>query len=109
MVQPQELVPISVDGVEFGWRVDRNPQWCTADGWRGLLLYVEASGSRGRSLHIELPFEIRDHGSTPHRQRPKVSAQALSRYIREALEAGWDPSSRGKTFLYVVAKQTSAG
>jgi hypothetical protein len=96
------LTSIKADGEEFGWRVERNPQWCAADGWRGSLLHVETIAGGGRTFKIELPFSIRDHRSTPHRQRPKISAAPLSGHIRAELKAGWSPSSRGRPFLYVV-------
>jgi len=105
MTRQEGLSTIIVNGNEYLWRVERNPQWCSADGWRGMLLHVEPGSSDGRALNIELPFERKDHRSTPHRQRPKITLSMVSMYIREALEAGWDPTSRGKVFQYTVEKK----
>ena len=91
---------LSVDGTEYTWSVHREPQWCTADGWKGLSLAVQWSGGQARTLIIELPFRIDDHRSTPHRQRPNVSVATLEQYIRAAIEDGWDPQSRGKDYVY---------
>jgi len=54
----------------------------------------------GRNLIVELPFERSSHRSTPQRQRPAVSIAEVERYIREAIDAGWDPESRGKPFVF---------
>jgi len=35
-------------------------------------------------------------------QRPKLSEKTIEAGIRQALAAGWDPESRGKTFVYNV-------
>jgi len=89
-----------VGGASFRFKVHREPQWCGSDGWKGLALAVEAVDKAGRNLIVELPFEHSSHRSTPHRQRPSISVAKVEGYIREALEAGWDPESRGKPFVY---------
>ena len=37
-----------------------------------------------------------------HQQRPKVSKSDVAVRIKEAIEAGWDPESRGKPFSYII-------
>ena len=108
MVKMKELNTVTVDGVEFLWRIERNPQWCTVDGWKGAVLHVESAINKGRCLKIEFPFELRDHKSAPQRQRPKISASTLSECIQNAISAGWDPSSRGKAFRYPVIEKEDA-
>jgi hypothetical protein len=94
---------VEVGGATYAWSVHREPQWCTIDGWKGLALEVAAQDASGRQLIIELPFQAKSHRSTPHRQRPNVARSEIERYIREALEAGWDPDSRGKPFVFEPA------
>jgi hypothetical protein len=94
---------ITVDGSEFRWRVHREPQWCTADGWKGLSICIElAEGSPHRQLLLQYPFEVKERGSTPHRQRPQISEARLTANIRQAVAAGWKPDSRGKPFVFDV-------
>jgi len=92
---------IQVDGRRLCWRVRREPQWCTADGWKGLSIAVELDGSH-RQLFLEYPFRINSHFSTPHRQRPKISEKVLERHVRLAIAAGWTPEERGKPFVFQV-------
>ena len=90
----------TVGAASFRFKVHREPQWCGADGWKGLALAIESVEKPGRNLIVELPFERASHRSTPHRQRPAISIADVERYIREAMNAGWDPESRGKPFVY---------
>jgi hypothetical protein len=91
---------VTVGGAAFRFQIHREPQWCGADEWKGLALAVESVDKSGRSLIIELPFEKASRRSTPQRQRPAVSKADVEGYIREAMEAGWDPESRGKPFVF---------
>lgn len=94
---------IAVGELSFRWKIHREPQWCTSDGWKGLAISVERADVRGRQLLIELPFSANERRSTPQRQRPNVSDAELRVHIAEAIDAGWKPESRGKPFLLEVA------
>ena len=59
MATRKELNTIIVDGVEFLWCIERNPQWCTVDGWKGPVLHVQSASGGERYLNIELPFELK--------------------------------------------------
>jgi hypothetical protein len=39
--------------------------------------------------------------------RPGISAAKVAAHIREAMEEGWDPDSRGKPFVYEVGELPS--
>jgi hypothetical protein len=86
----------------FTWRVHREPQWCTSDGWKGLAVLVERVDGGQRVLIVEFPFEAQTRRSTPHRQRPFVSQKQLEDAITAALDAGWDPEKRGKPYVFEV-------
>jgi hypothetical protein len=100
---PQSCELVEVEGDEFRWHVHRQPQWCTADGWKGLALHVEHARDPQRALIIEFPFSVANRRSTPQRQRPSVSAKQIAAGISAALAAGWEPSSRGKPFVFELA------
>ena len=91
---------VTVGEASFRFKVHREPQWCGADGWKGLALAIEAVDKPGRNLIVELLFEKATHRSTPQRQRPAISIAEVELYIREAMDAGWDPDSRGKPFVF---------
>jgi hypothetical protein len=96
-----------VDGETFGWRVEREPQWCTVDGYRGLTLLVERLADPRRSLLIEYPFPRAWKGfGTQGRkvQRPQIQPQDVAVRIAEAMAQGYDPDRRGKPFLFKVGQ-----
>ncbi len=92
---------ISVDGEDFAWRLHREPQWCTADGWRGMVLAVRHVDGQREAL-VEWPMPKAASHSVPYRQRPKIDAPLLNRAVTAAIQAGWQPLSRGKPVSVLV-------
>jgi hypothetical protein len=92
---------VSVEGTDFSWRLHREPQWCTADGWRGLVIAVRHVEGQREAL-VEWPMPKIASNSVPYRQRPKIDALLLSQAVNAAIEAGWEPLSRGKPFNVLV-------
>jgi hypothetical protein len=100
----RELVSeLTLDGARYRWSIERYPRY-TSEGYRGLCVHVEVATGSGRLLVLEFPFEERDHRSMPHHQRPKPSDRELTTHIMGAIGAGWEPSSRGKPFVYAVGR-----
>jgi len=91
---------VRIDNQDFRWRIQRQPQWCTADGWKGLTLHVELAREPRRALITEFPFKIVNHRNDPAQQRPKVTEKDVVTAISAALTAGWNPESRGKPFRF---------
>jgi hypothetical protein len=94
-----------VEGLKLNWAIHREPQWCTADGYKGLSIVVRLTEGKGRELLLEYPFKMPASGvGLP--QRPKITVKALEADIRAALAAGWSPTSRGKPFAFQVAENS---
>lgn len=91
---------IEVDGSTYEWAVQREPQWCTADGWRGLVLSIRVAGGQREAL-LEFPMPTSGNGS-PHRRRPNISKVVVANGVRAAVKAGWEPFSRGKPETFMV-------
>lgn len=92
---------VSVDGEDFAWRLHREPQWCTTDGWRGLVLAINHIDGQREAL-VEWPMPRRASNSVPYRQRPKIDTPLLKLAVTAALQAGWEPLSRGKAVNVLV-------
>jgi hypothetical protein len=54
-----------------------------------------------RELILEYPFprKVGSKGAPKLPQRPKFSEKIVEADVRQAMAAGWDPASRGKTFV----------
>jgi hypothetical protein len=93
---------VTIDGVALNWMLISEPQWSNSgDGYKGLCISVKVANEARRELVIEYAYPAdRDGRSLPVPQRPAVSPKLVERDIRLALGAGWDPSSRGKAFIY---------
>jgi hypothetical protein len=96
---------VMIDGVALDWLLISEPQWSNSgDGYKGLCISVKVAEEARRELLIEYPYPTDRHGRPlPVPQRPTVSPKLIEEDIRSALKAGWDPSSRGKAFIFSPA------
>jgi hypothetical protein len=92
----------SVDGLALRWELLSEPQYSNnGEGQRiGMRIGVRLAEAAARELIIEYPYPLDQRGfPKPVPQRPQVSGPMVERSIREALDSGWNPHSRGKVFV----------
>lgn len=91
-----------IDGMSLVWELVSEPQWSNSgDGYKGLCISVHVANEARRELIIEYPFPKGANGRPlPVPQRPTVTPKLVEASISEALQSGWDPSSRGKAFVF---------
>lgn len=90
---------IAVGELDFQWELRREPQWCTVDGWQGMLVAVSLVGGSGREALLQFPAAKKTaQRARGYRHRPQVHQADLEHGIKLALSTGWEPSSRGKPF-----------
>lgn len=53
---------------------------------------------------MEWPMPTLASNSVPYRQRPKIDAPLLNQAVTAAIQAGWEPLSRGKPVSVLVAR-----
>jgi hypothetical protein len=99
---------IVIDDIALLWTVRSEPQKGTADGDIGLRLQVETEGKAHRLLILEYPFEKRQKIQGRILERTRVDPQSLVADIRLAMEAGWDPHSRGRPFIFQLFEDGDA-
>ena len=92
----------SIDGIALVWELISEPQWSNSgDGYKGLCISARVVGEARRELIIEYPYPTGANGRPlPVPQRPNVTPKLVETSIQQAIEAGWDPSSRGKAFVF---------
>ena len=91
---------IDVDGHQYEWELRSEPQWGESDGWKGMTIaLLQKHTKRGALLEFPPPKRLLK-GMRP--ARLQVSDAVVSRGIRAALQAGWEPESRGKPMVFMV-------
>ena len=101
----QVTSPITVDGLELTWTLLRDTQWSSRDDYQGITISVRKAGPERRELLLKYPFlGVKPNGNWHIPEKLKVSPQIVETGIREAIEGGWDPDSRGKVFTWFVEK-----
>ena len=101
---------VTIDGVPLIWRLHREQNWTDDDKAVGLAIHVQVVGLVRRELYLEYPAvrkQQNGYAAPVLTMRPPIAASKVAEHIREAMEAGWDPESRGKPFVYEVAELTS--
>lgn len=101
MLQTHRLAGIvDVDGAQYEWEVRREPQWSESEGWQGLTVALRQKDTqRGALLEFPPPKRLL---KGLQRGRLQINDAIVSRGIRAALQAGWDPASRGKPLWFMV-------
>jgi len=87
-------------GISTEWELRSEPQWSESEGWKGMTVSLAAPADPAqRNAGVSPPKRLLK--GMP-RGRLQVSDAILSRGIRAALEAGWEPTSRGKPMVFMV-------
>jgi hypothetical protein len=92
-----------IDGLKLEWELISEPQW-TTDGHKGLCVLVRQVQGSYRDLVMEYPYE-----KAFFPQRPKLTGAIVEADIREAIDSGWNPTSRGRTFLFMTRTKLALG
>jgi hypothetical protein len=91
---------VDVDGVKYEWHLQREPQYSDLDGWKGMLVaLLQVDNQRGALLEFPPPKRLL---KGLQRGRLQISDALVSRGVRAALQAGWEPASRGKPMVFTV-------
>jgi hypothetical protein len=86
---------LEVEGYPLRWSLKSEQIWSPKGDHAGLRLSVEREDETHRELVLEYPF--REGGRI---ERPDIDRDRLGQDIRRAMEAGWNPKSRGRPFFF---------
>jgi hypothetical protein len=97
-------VELKIDGFSLIWRLHREQQLSTEDGWKGVAIHVSNSEGVHKELHLEYPVVGTEKSGATRMEpvRRTILTAKVEAHIREAMAAGWNPDSRGKPFIYFV-------
>jgi hypothetical protein len=94
---------VNVGGIDFRWSVFRLPVWTRVQDvpkLLGMAILVERPEPGHRDLLLEFAIDPNRHGDMPQHQRFHLPNGRLLAAIEEAIQAGYDPDSRGKRFVH---------
>ncbi len=97
---------ISAGKSKLRWDLLSEPQWTSEDGYRGLHISVRTEDGHHRELILEYPVPKKTTGvGLPQLpQRPQFSVKQIEAAVQRAIAEGWDPESRGKTFVFHLTR-----
>ncbi|MDO7841753.1 hypothetical protein [Sphingomonas immobilis] len=91
---------VDVDGFTYEWHLEHEPHLSDDDGWKGMTISLLQRDAK-REAHLEFPPPKRLLKGLP-RGRLQLDDPTISRGVRAALAAGWEPTSRGKPVVFMV-------
>lgn len=91
---------VDVDGTRYDWQLQRAPQYSDAEGWKGMIISLYQQQAQREAL-LEFPPPKRLLKGL-QRGRLQLDDATISRGVRAALAAGWEPMSRGKPMVFTV-------
>lgn len=91
---------VDVGGFQYEWELRSEPQWSESEGWKGMTVaLMRKHTQRGALLEFPPPKRLL---KGMQRGRLQISDAIVIRGIQAALDAGWEPASRGKPMVFVV-------
>jgi hypothetical protein len=94
---------VKVDDMDLRWSLRSEPRWLYEAGPVGMTLSVEAAEGGHRELILEFPYPgEKPEGFSRHPERTLITDKLIQDAVRQAIEAGWKPYSRGRVFVFPV-------
>lgn len=93
----------TIDEYELKWELRNEAQFTTDGGLKGVQILVEMVDGPHKQLILEFPYNgHRITGITQLAERQNVTEEGIIAGTKLAMEAGWNPVSRGKVFIFEV-------
>jgi len=93
---------IEVGGEPYVWRLHRQPGWSSDSATRHGMAIAVRHRDWQREAVVEFPAGPEPRYGAPLLKASQIDLKLVSNAIASAIEAGWEPMSRGKTVAIVV-------
>lgn len=94
---------IEVDGDTYVWELRRQPRPLGNGDWEGIALTLRHQDFKREAI-VQFPPPLRPNGR-PDMEKQKVDLEKVRNAIVSSIEAGWEPTSRGKAMVFDVDVQ----
>ncbi len=91
---------VEVDGEIYEWEIRRQPQPKSGGKWEGMAVTLCLVDFKREAI-IQFPPPLRPNGR-PDVEKQRVNVDAVRNAVVSAMEAGWNPTSRGKPMVFDV-------
>lgn len=91
---------VEVDGEVYEWEIRRQPQPKGDGSWEGIALSLRLKDFK-REAVVQFPMPMRANGR-PDMEKQRINVEAVRNAVTSVIEAGWDPTSRGKAMVFDV-------
>jgi len=91
---------IEVDGETYQWDLRRQPRPISGGRWEGVAITLRHVDFKREAI-VQFPPPVRPNGR-PDVERQLVNLDHVRNAVSAAIEAGWDPASRGKAVVFDV-------
>ncbi|WP_409020995.1 hypothetical protein [Brevundimonas vesicularis] len=90
---------VEVDGEIYEWEIRRQPR-PVGRHWEGVGIALRLKDHQ-REAVVQFPMPLRPSGR-PDLEKKSISLDAIRNSVTAAIEAGWNPYSRGKVVQFDV-------
>lgn len=94
---------VVIDGVEIAWELRREAHFSSSEGLKGMQFSARAVSDTARTfreLILEYPFPQKKPGKPLEKER--IVPENIEAAIRQAIAGGFDPTSRGRVYIWLV-------
>jgi hypothetical protein len=91
---------LDIEGETYVWELRRQPRPVAGGGWEGVAVSLRHQDFKREAI-VQFPPPLRPNGR-PDVEKQKVDLDAVRNAVTAAIEAGWDPASRGKAVVFDV-------
>lgn len=93
---------IEVRGEPYIWRLQRQPQWSSDISERRGMIVAVCHRDGQRDAFLEFPAGQQPRFGVKQMQVSQIPAELVAKAVASALDAGWEPFSRGKPVAIMV-------
>lgn len=91
---------VTIDGDHYEWEVRRQPRPKADGAWEGIAITLRLAGFQREAI-VQFPMPMRPNGR-PDPDNHHIKVDAVSNAVTAVIEAGWNPTSRGKPVTFEV-------
>jgi len=91
---------VEVDGEIYDWEIRRQPQPQADGSWNGMAVTLKLQGFQREAI-VQFPMPMRPNGR-PDMEKQRLNVDAVRNAVTAVIEAGWNPTSRGKPMVFDV-------